>query len=78
MNDAFTGSIVLFAGDFAPRNWAFCDGKLLPIQSYTPLFALLGTAYGGDGRTTFALPKIPAISGANFIICLNGMFPPRD
>ncbi len=52
------GEIKLFAGNFAPRNWAICDGRLLPISSNTALFSILGTTYGGDGRTTFALPDL--------------------
>jgi len=56
--EPFLGEITLFAGDFAPRGWAFCDGQLLPIDQYQPLYALLGTTYGGDGRTTFALPDL--------------------
>jgi microcystin-dependent protein len=52
------GEIILFAGNFAPRGWAFCDGSLLPISGYTNLYALLGTAYGGDGQSTFALPDL--------------------
>lgn len=58
MNEAFIGSIVMFAGNFAPRNWAFCDGTLLNIAQHQALFAILGTTYGGDGRTTFALPDL--------------------
>jgi microcystin-dependent protein len=52
------GEIILFAGNFAPRTWAFCEGQLLPISSNTALFSILGTTYGGDGRTTFALPDL--------------------
>jgi microcystin-dependent protein len=52
------GQITLFAGNFAPRGWAYCDGQLLPISQYTALFSILGTTYGGDGRTTFALPDL--------------------
>lgn len=52
------GQIVLFAGTFAPRGWALCDGQLLSISQHTALFSLLGTNYGGDGRTTFALPDL--------------------
>lgn len=48
----------LFAGNFAPRSWAFCAGQLLSIAQYNALFSLLGTTYGGDGRTTFALPDL--------------------
>jgi microcystin-dependent protein len=60
MADPFVGQVILFAGNFAPRGWAFCDGQLLPISSNTALFSLLGTTYGGDGRTTFALPDLRA------------------
>ncbi len=56
--DPFIGEIRMFAGNFAPRGWAFCDGQLLPIAQNTALFSLLGTTYGGDGRTTFALPDL--------------------
>ncbi len=56
--DPFVGEITIFAGNFAPRGWAFCDGQLLPISSNTALFSILGTVYGGDGRTTFALPDL--------------------
>lgn len=50
--------IRLFAGNFAPRGWAFCDGQILPIAQNQSLYSLLGTTYGGDGRTTFALPDL--------------------
>lgn len=56
--DPFIGEVVLFAGNFAPRGWAFCEGQLLPISQYSALFSILGTTYGGDGRTTFALPDL--------------------
>ena len=52
------GEVTLFAGNFAPRGWAFCDGQLLPISQYQALFSILGTIYGGDGRSTFALPDL--------------------
>lgn len=58
MSEPFIGQIVMFAGNFAPRGWAFCDGQLLPIAQYSALFSILGTTYGGDGRTTFALPDL--------------------
>lgn len=48
----------MFAGNFAPEGWHFCDGSLVPIQEYDALFALIGTTYGGDGQTTFALPDL--------------------
>lgn len=52
------GTVQLFAGNFAPRSWTFCDGQLLQIAQNTALFSLLGTIYGGDGRTTFAVPDL--------------------
>jgi microcystin-dependent protein len=54
----YLGEIRMFAGNFAPRGWAFCNGQLLPIAQNSALFSLLGTTYGGDGRTTFALPDL--------------------
>lgn len=56
--DPLLGSIILFAGNFAPRGWAFCDGSLLPISQNSALFAIIGTTYGGDGVQTFALPDL--------------------
>lgn len=56
--EPFIGQIIMFGGNFAPRGWAFCDGQLLPISSNSALFSILGTTYGGDGRTTFALPDL--------------------
>lgn len=58
MSEPFTAEIRIFAGNFAPRGWAFCDGQLLPIAQNTALFSLIGTTYGGDGRTTTALPNL--------------------
>jgi microcystin-dependent protein len=56
--DPMMASIMMFGGTFAPRQWAFCEGQLLAISSNTALFSLLGTTWGGDGRTTFALPDM--------------------
>ena len=56
--DPFIGQIIMFGGNFAPRGWSFCDGQLLPISQYSALFSILGTYYGGDGRSTFALPDM--------------------
>jgi len=56
--EPFIGEVIMFAGNFAPRSWAFCDGQLLPIASNQALFSILGTTYGGDGRTTFGLPDL--------------------
>jgi microcystin-dependent protein len=58
MSDPFVGEIRMFGGNFAPRGWALCNGQLLPISQNTALFSLLGTYYGGDGKTTFALPNL--------------------
>jgi microcystin-dependent protein len=58
MSEAFVGEIRIFAGNFAPTGWAQCDGQLLPISQNTALFSLLGTYYGGDGKSTFALPNL--------------------
>ncbi len=67
MSEPFVGEIRMFAGNFAPRGWAFCDGQLLPVSQNDSLFTLLGTIYGGDGRTTFGLPdargRIPLHAG---------------
>jgi microcystin-dependent protein len=58
MSEPFTAEIRIFAGNFAPRGWAFCNGQLLPISQNTALFSLIGTTYGGDGRTTTGLPNL--------------------
>ena len=60
MSDPFVAEIRMFAGNFAPKGWATCDGQLLPISQNTALFSLLGTYYGGDGKSTFALPNFEA------------------
>jgi len=56
--EGMIGEIRMFGGNFAPRAWALCDGQLLPINQNTALFSIIGTIYGGDGRTTFALPDV--------------------
>lgn len=56
--DGYIGQIVMFAGNFAPRGWAFCNGQLLSIAQNTALFSILGTTYGGNGQTTFGLPDL--------------------
>lgn len=58
MSEPFIGEIRMFASNFAPRGWAFCDGQLLQVSQHDALFSLLGTIYGGDGRTTFGLPDL--------------------
>ena len=56
--EPFLGQIIMFAGNFNPRGWALCNGQLLAISQYSALFSILGTTYGGDGRTTFGLPDL--------------------
>ncbi len=56
--EPFIGQVVMFAGNFAPRGWAYCEGQLLSIAQNQALFSILGTTYGGDGRTTFGLPDL--------------------
>ena len=68
MSEPFVGEIRIFAGNFAPRGWAYCDGQLQAVSQNDALFSLLGTIYGGDGRTTFGLPdlrgRIPVHAGS--------------
>lgn len=67
MQTPFIGNVILFGGTFAPVGWQTCDGSLLPISQYDALFALIGTTYGGDGQTNFAVPdlrgRIPVSQG---------------
>lgn len=56
--DSYTGQIRIFGGKYAPQGWAFCNGAILPIQGHEVLFALIGTTYGGNGSTNFALPNL--------------------
>lgn len=65
MTEPYIGEIQIFGFNFAPRNWAQCAGQILPIQQNTALFSLLGTQYGGDGRTTFALPNFQGNAACN-------------
>jgi microcystin-dependent protein len=62
MSNPFVAEIRIFAGNFAPTGWAQCNGQLMPISQNTALFSLLGTTYGGDGRSTFALPNLQGSS----------------
>lgn len=65
MAEPFLGQIAIFGFNFAPRQWAQCDGQILPISQYQALFSLLGTTYGGDGETTFALPDLRGRAAAH-------------
>src|SRR6266576_3242938 len=66
MSDPFVAEIRMFAGNFAPTGWALCQGQLLPISQNTALFSLLGTMYGGDGKSTFALPNLQDQTAVSF------------
>ena len=72
MSNPYIAEIRMFAGNFAPAGWAFCQGQVLSIAQYTALFNLIGTTYGGDGQTTFALPdlrgRLPVHRGNGFTI----------
>ena len=75
--EPYIGQIQTFAFSFTPDGWLPCDGRLLDIQQNEALYQLLGTLYGGDGRTTFGIPKIPPIApqGPGYFICLQGTYP---
>jgi microcystin-dependent protein len=76
MAQPYVGEIRMFAGNFAPAGWLFCDGQLLPISENETLFQLIGTTYGGDGQSTFALPdlrgRVPVHQGNGFILAETG------
>lgn len=83
--EGYIGEIRLFAGNFAPRSWAFCSGQTLPIVQNEALFSILGNQYGGDGRTNFQLPDLAPLKEADggetpirYIICLQGIYPSRS
>jgi len=76
MAQPYVGEIRLFAGSFNPNGWMFCDGSLLPISEFETLFNLIGTTYGGDGQSTFALPdlrgRVPIHQGSGFTLAETG------
>ncbi len=76
MAQPYVGEIRMFAGNFAPAGWMFCEGQLLPISENETLFQLIGTTYGGDGESTFALPdlrgRLPVHQGSGFILAETG------
>jgi len=76
MAQPYVGEIRMFAGNFAPAGWMFCEGQLLPISENETLFTLIGTTYGGDGQSTFALPdlrgRLPLHAGNGFILAETG------
>ena len=77
---AYMGEIAMFGFNFAPTGWLPCGGQILSIAQNQALFSLLGTQYGGDGRTTFALPKmaVPNSQGQGYYISTDGMYPTRQ
>lgn len=76
MAQPYVGEIRMFAGNFAPAGWMFCEGQPLPISEYETLFNLIGTTYGGDGESTFALPdlrgRVPVHQGNGFVLAETG------
>ena len=76
MAQPYVGEVRMFAGNFAPAGWMFCEGQLLPISENETLFQLIGTTYGGDGESTFALPdlrgRLPLHQGNGFILAETG------
>jgi len=76
LSDPYVGEIRMFGGDYAPQGWAICDGKLLQISDYPELYNLLGTLYGGDGNTTFAVPdlcgRVPIHRGPGYATAQKG------
>jgi microcystin-dependent protein len=81
--EEFTGSVHLFPYNFEIQGWMACDGRQLPINQYTALFSLLGTRYGGNGTTTFGIPKMDPVASANgdpltYQICIQGLYPERQ
>lgn len=84
MVEGTIGEIRLFAGTFAPRGWAFCDGSTLSIAQNTALYSILGPQYGGDGKTSFQLPNLAPLKESDggqtpirYVICLVGYYPER-
>lgn len=81
--DNYVGTIMWFAGNYTIQGFLPCDGRLLPIAQYYRLFSLLGTRFGGDGQTTFALPDLPpppqsAEGFGRWEICITGNYPPLN
>ena len=76
MSEPYIGEIRMFGGNFAPAGWMFCNGQLVPISEYEALFSLIGTTYGGDGQTTFAMPdlrgRLPVHQGPGFALGQTG------
>lgn len=79
MDEELLASVKLFAGNYAPQGYMECNGQELSMSHYQALYALLGNTYGGNYKTTFALPKLtPPADGMKYIICIRGVWPARD
>jgi microcystin-dependent protein len=88
--EGYIGQMMDFAGNFCPRDWAWADGKVLPVQQYPALYSILGNRFGGDGHTTFSLPDERLVDSEGRkhygfqmgrptrIICVNGIYPDRE
>lgn len=74
MDDALIGEIKLFAGNFEPKGWMFCDGRQLKVSRNQSLFSIIGISYGGDADN-FNLPNLPEFNGVKYIICVEGIYP---
>ena len=81
MADPYVGEVRAMPFGFAPTGWAPCQGQLMPLKGNTALFSLLGTTYGGDGKSTFALPTLAPLQARSgtlqYCICIQGIYPPR-
>jgi microcystin-dependent protein len=82
--DPFMGEVRAFGFTFPPQGWALCQGQMMSIEQNTALFSLLGTNYGGNGQTTFALPNIPGLQSSdggaalNYCMAIQGIYPSRQ
>jgi microcystin-dependent protein len=79
--EPFVGQIALFPYDFVPKGWSACEGQLIPVNQNQMLFALVGTTFGGDGRTSFSLPNLKGKepeANLRYCIAIEGIFPQRS
>ena len=74
--EPYIGDVSLFAFNKSPKDWLPCDGKVLQISAYPVLASVIGSTYGGDGKTTFAVPNLAAVGGVNYYIAVCGIYPP--
>lgn len=75
--DCYIGAVLLFSGDYAPTNFALCDGSSLKVSENTALYSVIGNKFGGN-NFLFSLPMLEAPKGFIYIICVNGLYPSRD